>query len=400
MPFTVTRVLPMSVAARRRATGGRLRPVPLGMLAAALERLDPLQRMHHRHGRDLLNAAPAHSHRQCRGLEPLAEIILSQVAQGETDPIEEAATFVDPQKGVPSAKEAVDGARDIIAEWISEDTGARSRMRELFEAEGVVKSRPIVGKDAKANKGADKYRDYLDWSEPLSRAPSHRILAMLRGAKEGILSLHISPPEEKALAVLDDIFVSGSGPSSLQVKLSASDSYRRLLVPSLESETLGAAKARADEKAIAVFADNLRKTAWMFNIRGDNAWVTGDPGGSAELDTVAGAFFILGLGIVAVRMFRRRDPVDWLLPATVVDNAEPGAAQGRAVIRVDPELVRAAVADRADGRAELLHRRPRGASPERHHPRDAAHQRPRTSPRRIGGWCRYFATRRFASMSL
>ncbi|HSD59155.1 MAG TPA: Tex family protein [Methanotrichaceae archaeon] len=191
-----------------------------------------------------------------RGLEPLARIIF---AQGDTDPEERAATFVDPQKGVPSAKDAVAGARDIIAEWISEDVEARSEMRQLFEAEGALKSRAVAGKEAEATKEAAKYRDYMDWSEPLSQAPSHRILAMLRGAKEGILSLHISPPEEKALAVLDDLFVSGSGPSSKAVKLSASDSYRRLLVPSMETEILGAAKARADEKAIAVFADNLRQ---------------------------------------------------------------------------------------------------------------------------------------------
>ncbi len=191
-----------------------------------------------------------------RGLEPLARIIF---AQGDTDPEERAAMFVDPQKGVPSAKDAVAGARDIIAEWISEDVEARSEMRQLFEAEGALKSRAAAGKEAEATKEAAKYRDYMDWSEPLSQAPSHRILAMLRGAKEGILSLHISPPEETALAVLDDLFVSGSGPSSEAVKLSASDSYRRLLVPSMETEILGAAKARADEKAIAVFADNLRQ---------------------------------------------------------------------------------------------------------------------------------------------
>jgi uncharacterized protein len=194
-----------------------------------------------------------------RGLEPLARIIFAQVGQGYKDPLEEAVTFVDPQKGVLSAKDAVDGARDIIAEWISEDTGARSKMRELFEAEGIIVSRAIAGKEAEAARDADKYRDYIDWSEPLSGVPSHRILAMLRGAKDGVLSLHISPPEEKALAVLDDLFVLGSGLSSNAVRLSAGDSYRRLLAPSMETEILGTAKDKADEKAIAVFADNLRQ---------------------------------------------------------------------------------------------------------------------------------------------
>lgn len=187
-----------------------------------------------------------------KGLLPLARSIF---AQSNTDPVLDGASYVDPQKGVQSAEEAVAGARDIIAEWISEDPNARSGVRELFEAEGVLKSRAIAGKEAEAN----KFRDYLDWSEPLSKAPSHRVLAMQRAAKEGILSLHLAPPEEMALEILDDLFVLGSGPSSTQVKLSARESYKRLLAPSMETEVLAAAKARADEEAIAIFADNLRQ---------------------------------------------------------------------------------------------------------------------------------------------
>lgn len=187
-----------------------------------------------------------------KGLLPLARSIF---AQGDTDPVSDGASYVDPQKGVQSAEEAVAGARDIIAEWISEDPDARSGVRVLFEAEGVLKSRAIAGKEAEAN----KFRDYLDWSEPLSKAPSHRVLAMQRAAKEGILSLHLAPPEEMALEILDDLFVLGSGPSSTQVKLSARESYKRLLAPSMETEVLAAAKARADEEAIAIFADNLRQ---------------------------------------------------------------------------------------------------------------------------------------------
>jgi protein Tex len=187
-----------------------------------------------------------------KGLLPLARNIF---AQGDTDPILEGASYVDPQKGVLSAEEAVAGARDIISEWISEDPDARSEIRELFEAEGILKARAIAGKESEAN----KFRDYLDWSEPISKAPSHRVLAMQRASRDGLLSLHLSPPEEMALAALDDLFVLGSGPSSAEVKLSARDSYKRLLAPSMETEILAAAKARADEKAIAIFADNLRQ---------------------------------------------------------------------------------------------------------------------------------------------
>lgn len=187
-----------------------------------------------------------------KGLLPLARSIF---AQCDTDPVLDGASYVDPQKGVQSAEEAVAGARDIIAEWISEDPGARSEIRELFKAEGILKSRAIAGKEAEAI----KFRDYLDWSEPLSKAPSHRVLAIQRAAKEGLLSLHLAPPEDMALEILDDLFVLGSGPSSAQVKLSARESYKRLLAPSMETEVLAAAKAKADEKAIAIFADNLRQ---------------------------------------------------------------------------------------------------------------------------------------------
>jgi uncharacterized protein len=187
-----------------------------------------------------------------KGLEPLAAAIF---AQGDTDPLLEGASYVDPEKGVIEAEDAVAGARDIIAEWISENPDARSEIRALFESEGILQSRVIAGKEAEAG----KYRDYLDRSEPLSKAPSHRILALQRAANEGILSLRLAPPEEMALVALDDLFVSGRGPSSAQVKLTARDSYKRLIAPSMETEMLAAARAKADEKAIAVFADNLRQ---------------------------------------------------------------------------------------------------------------------------------------------
>lgn len=187
-----------------------------------------------------------------RGLEPLARLVF---AQGDIDVDAEASAYIDSEKGVRSADEAVSGARDIIAEWISEDSSARSRMRILFEAEGELRSRAVAGKEAEAA----KYRDYLDWSEPIKEAPSHRLMAMMRAEKEGLISLHISPQEDDALKILDALFVRGCSHSATQVRLAAEDGYRRLLAPSMETETLSAARARAEEAAIKVFAENLRQ---------------------------------------------------------------------------------------------------------------------------------------------
>jgi uncharacterized protein len=187
-----------------------------------------------------------------RGLKPLAENIFEQ---GAADPVAEAANFVDPAKGVESIEDALAGARDIIAEWINEDTKARAKLRDLFEVQGILGSK--VSR-SKKEEGA-KYRDYFDWSESLSRAPSHRILAMMRGEKEGILRLHVEPPEEEALSILESHFVHGDGPASQQVLAAASDSYKRLCAPSMERECLSALKAKADETAIAIFAENLRQ---------------------------------------------------------------------------------------------------------------------------------------------
>ncbi|MHC1594928.1 MAG: Tex family protein [Methanotrichaceae archaeon] len=187
-----------------------------------------------------------------RGLEPLARTIFDQDG---ADPVEEAAVFIDPDKGVSSVEEALAGARDIMAEWINEDADARARMRDLFGTEGVLRSKAATGKK---EEGA-KYRDYFDWSEPLSKAPSHRILAMMRGDAEGFLKIHILPQEEQALAILGSIFVHGTDPASRQVDAAVQDGYKRLLAPSMERECLSAAKAEADRKAIAVFAENLRQ---------------------------------------------------------------------------------------------------------------------------------------------
>jgi len=188
-----------------------------------------------------------------KGLEPLAALIFAQDAA--TDPAAEAAAFVDAEKGVETAEEALAGARDIIAEWVNENQEARAKMRGLFAAKGVLRSKVIADKQAE---GA-KFRDYFAWEEPVAAAPSHRVLAMRRGENEKVLSLTIAPPEEEAFELLDAQFVTGQGPASEQVRDAVRDSYRRLLSASMETEIRLETKKRADEAAIRVFADNLRQ---------------------------------------------------------------------------------------------------------------------------------------------
>ncbi len=171
------------------------------------------------------------------------------------DPMAEASAFINPEKGVDSAEDVLAGARDIIAEWINEDQTARARMRDFYSSKAVFKSKIIPEKEAEGI----KYRDYFEWEEPVNTAPSHRILAMRRGEKEGFLILRVLPPEDEALDILYSHFVKGEGLSSQQVKMSVQDSYKRLLSPSMETEIRLATKKRADEEAIRIFVENLRQ---------------------------------------------------------------------------------------------------------------------------------------------
>jgi len=187
-----------------------------------------------------------------RGLEPLAGRIFDQ---NDLDPTIEAASFVNPERAVSSIEDALTGARDIMAEWICEDVEARARMRALFLSKGVLKSNSIKGKEGEAL----KYRDYFDWSEPLEKAPSHRIMAMMRAEKEGFLRLHAKPSEREALSILESLFIRGAGPDSAQVRMACQDGYKRLFAPSMERESLSWVQSRAEETAIVVFAENLRQ---------------------------------------------------------------------------------------------------------------------------------------------
>ncbi|MBV9892856.1 MAG: RNA-binding transcriptional accessory protein [Chloroflexi bacterium] len=186
-----------------------------------------------------------------RGLEPLAEVLLRQ--DPRIDPIVEGARFLGPE--VPDAEAALQGARDIIAERASDDADMRSRMRRLFWQRGMLRSSVRSGRETT---GA-RFRDYFDWSEPISSAPSHRVLAVFRGESEEALSVSIQPPEGDALAIVERAYVRGTSRSSEQVRLAVRDGYKRLLSRAMETETHAEAKRRADAAAIGVFAQNLRQ---------------------------------------------------------------------------------------------------------------------------------------------
>lgn len=187
-----------------------------------------------------------------KGLQPLADLLMEQK---RIDPETEAAKYIDEEKGVKSFEEALAGARDIIAEFISENAEVRTRMRSLFIEKGTFQSKVIEGKEQEGI----KYKDYFDWTEPVKSAPSHRILAMRRGEKEEILWLDIKPVEEEAIALLEDAFVIGNNPSADHVKQAITDGYKRLLKPSMETEVRLFTKKQADEEAIRVFAENARQ---------------------------------------------------------------------------------------------------------------------------------------------
>jgi len=188
-----------------------------------------------------------------RGLEPLAEAIFAQ--DSSLNPILEAEKYIDAEKGVESAEDALAGARDIIAEWVSENENARREMRALFMREGILTSKVITGKE----EDGVKYRDYFDWKEPASKAPSHRILAIRRGENEGFLSMRILPEEESVWKILDRLFIKNNSLSAHKVLTAIRDSYKRLLGPSMETELRVELKIRADKEAIRVFAENLRE---------------------------------------------------------------------------------------------------------------------------------------------
>jgi uncharacterized protein len=188
-----------------------------------------------------------------KGLEPLALLILEQ--KDTTDPQAAAAEFINAEKGVENADQALAGARDVIAEMVSENQASRERIRNLFSTEGKFVCKVIEEKKA----DAAKYQDYFDWTEPVATAPSHRILAMRRGEKEGFLVFRIQFPKDKATEVLGRIFNLTQNVCGQQVAMAIEDGYDRLLALSMETEVRLETKKRADMEAIKIFTENLRQ---------------------------------------------------------------------------------------------------------------------------------------------
>ena len=184
------------------------------------------------------------------GLEPLALLLLEQTY---IHPLQEAEAYLN--DNVKTVEEALQGARDIIAETVNEDATVRARMRRLFENTATVQSKVMADME---EKGA-KYKDYFEFSEPVSKIPSHRVLAVIRGFMEGVLRMVIAPSEEDAIEDIEDLYIKADNEAADQVKKAIKDAYKRLLHPSLESEFRMSLKVAADEEAINVFAENLRQ---------------------------------------------------------------------------------------------------------------------------------------------
>lgn len=184
------------------------------------------------------------------GLEPLADTML---AQQHDDVMAEASKYINDK--ILTTEDALQGARDIIAELVNENAEVRAKMRKLFEDTATIQSKVLTDKETEGI----KYKDYFDFSEPIHKIPSHRILAILRGFLEGILRMSIAPLEEDALYLLEQPYIKGMNPWSDHLRKAIRDAYRRLMQPSLESEFRTALKQKADEEAITVFAENLRQ---------------------------------------------------------------------------------------------------------------------------------------------
>ncbi len=187
-----------------------------------------------------------------KGLEPLALMIL---AQKDINVAAAAAEFINIDKGVNNAEESISGACDIIAEMINEDQQVRWRIRVLFEKESVITSKVVKGKEIEGR----NYETYYEMQEPLAKSPSHRVLAMFRGENEGFLKLSVEPTNEKAIEIIEKLYIKSTNQSSAFVKDAIKDSYKRLLQPSMETEMRQQAKEKADNEAIRVFAENLRQ---------------------------------------------------------------------------------------------------------------------------------------------
>ncbi|MBK1882048.1 RNA-binding transcriptional accessory protein [Luteolibacter pohnpeiensis] len=215
-----------------------------------------------------------------RGLTPLADWLLENQS---ADPADEAAKFIDEEKEVATASDALAGARDIIAERVADDAALRGRVRKIYEETATVSSKVMYGKDEDPE--AAKFRDYFEWSEPLSSIPSHRMLAIRRGEKEGFLLMRVEVSLDRVTAEALPDWVKSSAEAGHQVSLAVEDGCKRLLMPSMETEARLQAKKRADETAIKVFADNLRELL-LASALGEKRLLAIDPGFRTGCKTV------------------------------------------------------------------------------------------------------------------
>lgn len=216
-----------------------------------------------------------------RGLAPLAEWLLANQDDAAADPLAAAAGFLTAE--VADAEAAMAGARDIVAEQVAEDAELRGRVRRLYAEEAQISSKVMFGKEE--SQEAARFRDYFDWSEPLKAIPSHRLLAIRRGEKEGILFMRIHVPLERVTALAVPAWVTGRGPTAAQLELAVEDGCKRLLMPSMETEMRLASKKAADETAIRVFAENLRELL-LASPLGQKRVLTLDPGFRTGCKTV------------------------------------------------------------------------------------------------------------------
>lgn len=203
-----------------------------------------------------------------KGLEPLASMIMKQHLH---DPESKAEEYLNDD--VVSADAALQGARDIISEWVNENEHARKRIRRLFERDAVIESKVVKEKD----EAGAKYRDYFEWSELLRKCPSHRLMAMRRGESEGFLKLNVQPDKERAIDILNEVFIKANNGSAKQIELAITDSWKRLLGPAIENEFRKLSKEDADGESIKVFSENLRQLL-LASPLGEKSVLALDPG--------------------------------------------------------------------------------------------------------------------------
>ncbi|RYD33162.1 MAG: RNA-binding transcriptional accessory protein [Verrucomicrobiaceae bacterium] len=223
-----------------------------------------------------------------KGLEPLAEWLIAAQTDPGANPAAEAKKFiktegVDTELQVKTLEEALAGARDILSERMSDDAAVRSSVRKIYEEDSALGSKVLLGKET--DEAAAKYRDYFDWSESLKAVPSHRLLAMRRGEKEGFLMLRVTIPEDKGIDAAKRLFVSGHGPAAEQISQAVSDGCRRLLFPGMETELRLSSKKKADLESSRVFAENLRELLLAAPL-GEKRMLAIDPGFRTGCKTV------------------------------------------------------------------------------------------------------------------